>query len=43
MNTEKRNRLIDSFITLVAEKGMAASGVDTIAKFAAKKHLRLKH
>jgi AcrR family transcriptional regulator len=34
MNTEKRNRLIDSFITLVAEKGMAASGVDTIAKFA---------
>jgi AcrR family transcriptional regulator len=33
-STEKRNHLINSFIKLVAEKGMAASGVDSIAKYA---------
>ncbi|GEA61224.1 TetR family transcriptional regulator [Vibrio comitans] len=34
MNTTKRDHLIDSFIALVSEQGMSASGVDSIAKYA---------
>lgn len=34
MNKTKRDHLIDSFLKLVSQKGVTASGVDTIAKFA---------
>lgn len=34
MNKTKRDHLIDSFLRLVSQKGITASGVDTIAKFA---------
>ncbi|GEA50906.1 putative transcriptional regulator, TetR family protein [Vibrio inusitatus NBRC 102082] len=34
MSTTKREHLIDSFIALVSEQGMSASGVDSIAKYA---------